>query len=166
MKKSWGVRRGMGTALASVERSANPTEEIIAKEIRELKEREEELIRLREEKGNTEEEEEELKKEDEEEVSATEEPEPPVKFITNNNNFRPSEQKPINNNRWENLDNNDNYTALLASGTTCKHFITLERHFSVVRIPPCTFAGLGPYNNSDHIHCGVQIPRSLVSEQN
>ena len=90
VKKSWGVRREMGTALDRVERSANPTEEIIAKEIRELKEREEELIRLREQ-GNP-----------EEEVIETEEPilepEPPAKFITTSN-FRLNEKKPINNDR-------------------------------------------------------------------
>ena len=82
----------MGTALDRVERSANPTEEIIAKEIRELKEREEELIKLREQ-GNTE----------EEEVTETTEepilePEPPAKFITTSN-FRLNETKPINNDR-------------------------------------------------------------------
>ena len=41
MKKSWGVRREIGIALDRVERSTNPIEEIIAKDIRELKEREE-----------------------------------------------------------------------------------------------------------------------------
>jgi len=48
IKKSWGVRQD-SVSLNQVERSANPTEEKIAKEIRELKEREEELTRLREE---------------------------------------------------------------------------------------------------------------------
>ena len=94
VKKSWGVRREMGTALDRVERSANPTEEIIAKEIRELKEREEELIKLREQ-GNTEEEEEEAVIETEEPIL---EPEPPAKFITTSN-FRLNETKPINNDR-------------------------------------------------------------------
>ena len=40
------------SGLAPAERSVNPTEEKIAKEIRELKEREEELVRLREENTN------------------------------------------------------------------------------------------------------------------
>ena len=84
----------MGTALDRVERSANPTEEIIAKEIRELKEREEELIRLREQ-GNTEEEEETEVIETEEPIL---EPEPPAKFITTSN-LRLNETKPINNDR-------------------------------------------------------------------
>ena len=84
----------MGTALDRVERSANPTEEIIAKEIRELKEREEELIKLREQ-GNTEEEEETEVIETEEPIL---EPEPPAKFITTSN-FRLNETKPINNDR-------------------------------------------------------------------
>lgn len=95
VKKSWGVRREMGMALDRVERSANPIEEIIAKDIRELKEREEELIRLREQ-GNTDEEEE-VK---EEAVIEPEEPilelEPPAKFITTSN-LRLNETKPINN---------------------------------------------------------------------
>lgn len=103
VKKSWGVRHEMGASLTRVERSANPTEEIIAKEIRELKEREEELARLREQ-GNSEEQE--VKEEHEEEVSETEEPivepivepEPPAKFITTSN-LRLNEPKPINNNR-------------------------------------------------------------------
>ena len=47
VKKCWGVRRESGLG-SIVERSVNPTEEKIAKEIRELKEREEELVRLRE----------------------------------------------------------------------------------------------------------------------
>jgi len=47
VKKSWGVRRESLTQ-NTVERTVNPTEEKIAKEIRELKEREEELIKLRE----------------------------------------------------------------------------------------------------------------------
>ena len=98
VKKSWGVRREMGTALDRVERSTNPIEEIIAKDIRELKEREEELIRLREQ-GNTEDEEEEVK---EEAVIEPEEPilelEPPVKLITTSN-LRLNETKPINNDR-------------------------------------------------------------------
>ena len=94
VKKSWGVRREMGTALDRVERSANPTEEIIAKEIRELKEREEELIKLREQ-GNTEEEEETEVIETEEPIL---EPEPPAKFITTSN-LRLNETKPINNDR-------------------------------------------------------------------
>merc|ERR1719210_1240517 len=51
VKKSWGVRRESLTQ-NTVERSVNPTEEKIAKEIRELKEREEELVRLRENKLN------------------------------------------------------------------------------------------------------------------
>ena len=66
--------------------------------IRELKEREEELIRLREQ-GNTEDEEEEVK------VKAVIEPEepilelePPAKFITTSN-LRLNETKPINNDR-------------------------------------------------------------------
>ena len=100
VKKSWGVRREMGTALDRVERSANPIEEIIAKDIRELKEREEELIRLREQ-GNTEEEEEEEEVK-EEAVIEPEEPilelEPPAKFITTSN-LRLNETKPINNDR-------------------------------------------------------------------
>ena len=99
VKKSWGVRHEMGATLTRVERSANPTEEIIAKEIRELKEREEELARLREQ-GNSEEQE--VKEEHEEEVGETEEPsveaEPPAKFITTSN-VRLNEPKPINNNR-------------------------------------------------------------------
>jgi len=48
-KKSWGVRRE-NLAQSQLQRSLNPTEEKIAKEIRELKEREEELVRAREEK--------------------------------------------------------------------------------------------------------------------
>ena len=99
VKKSWGVRHEMGASLTRVERSANPTEEIIAKEIRELKEREEELARLREQ-GNSEEQE--VREEHEEEASQTEEPvvepEPPAKFITTSN-LRLNEPKPINNNR-------------------------------------------------------------------
>ena len=96
VKKSWGVRHEMGTALARVERSANPTEEIIAKEIRELKEREEELARLREQ-GNTEEQ---VKEEPETEEAEEPivEPEPPAKFISTNN-VRLNDPKPINNNR-------------------------------------------------------------------
>jgi len=49
IKKSWGVRQDSVSLRESSERSSNPTEEKIAKEIRELKEREEELARLREE---------------------------------------------------------------------------------------------------------------------
>jgi len=94
VKKSWGVRHDMGTSLARVERSANPTEEIIAKEIRELKEREEELTRLREQ-GSTEEQVEEPETEEAEEPIV--EPEPPAKSISTNN-FRLNEPKPINNN--------------------------------------------------------------------
>lgn len=96
VKKSWGVRHEMGTALARVERSANPTEEIIAKEIRELKEREEELARLREQ-GNTEEQVEEEEPETEEAEEPIVEPEPPAKFISTNN-VRLNDPKPINNN--------------------------------------------------------------------
>lgn len=86
----------MGTTLARVERSANPTEEIIAKEIRELKEREEELTRLREQ-GSTEEQAEEEQQAEEAEEPIVE-PEPPAKFISTNN-FRLNEPKPIINNR-------------------------------------------------------------------
>ena len=46
-KKSWGVRRE-SLAQSQLQRSLNPTEEKIAKEIRELKEREDELVRVRE----------------------------------------------------------------------------------------------------------------------
>ena len=63
MKRSWGVRRE-SSAVSPVERSVNPTEEVIAREIRELKEREEELARRQREQSqepdtDTEEEEEE-----------------------------------------------------------------------------------------------------------
>ena len=49
VKKSWGVRRE-NLSQSQLQRTNNPTEEKIAKEIRELKEREEELVRAREEK--------------------------------------------------------------------------------------------------------------------
>ena len=97
MKKSWGVRREIGIALDRVERSTNPIEEIIAKDIRELKEREEELIRLREQ-GSTEEEDEVKEEAVIEPVEPILEPEPPAKFITTSN-LRLNEPKPINNNR-------------------------------------------------------------------
>ena len=50
MKRSWGVRRE-SSAVSPVERSVNPTEEVIAREIRELKEREEELARRQREQS-------------------------------------------------------------------------------------------------------------------
>ena len=71
MKKSWGVRRE-NLSQSQLQRTNNPTEEKIAKEIRELKEREEELVRAREMKDRSDsrseqdEEEEEEKKEEEE----------------------------------------------------------------------------------------------------
>lgn len=49
--KLWGVRHGGSAGLTPISRSANPTEDKIAKEIRELKEREEELVRRRESKS-------------------------------------------------------------------------------------------------------------------
>ena len=50
VKRSWGVRRE-SSAVSPVERSVNPTEEVIAREIRELKEREEELARRQREQS-------------------------------------------------------------------------------------------------------------------
>ena len=77
VKKSWGVRRE-NLSQSQLQRTNNPTEEKIAKEIRELKEREEELVRAREMKDRSdsrgeeeEEEEEEKKKEEEEPTSAS-----------------------------------------------------------------------------------------------
>ena len=66
MKRSWGVRRE-SSSVSPVERSVNPTEEVIAREIRELKEREEELARRQREQSqepDTEPEEEEEVRED------------------------------------------------------------------------------------------------------
>ena len=111
MKRSWGVRRE-GGVLASLERSVNPTEEIIAQEIRELKEREEELVRRREEQGDQEEQEEPrvivMEEPEVEEVETVETVEavetvetvevPPARFITTTS-FKLNEPKPINNNR-------------------------------------------------------------------
>ena len=104
VKRSWGVRRE-GGVLASLERSVNPTEEIIAQEIRELKEREEELVRRREEQGDQDQEEprvivmEEPEVEEVETVETVETVEvPPARFITTTS-FKLNEPKPINNNR-------------------------------------------------------------------
>ena len=105
VKRSWGVRRE-GGVLASLERSVNPTEEIIAQEIRELKEREEELVRRREEQGDQEEQEEPrvivMEEPEVEEVETVETVEtvevPPARFITTTS-FKLNEPKPINNNR-------------------------------------------------------------------
>ena len=70
VKKSWGVRRE-NLSQSQLQRTNNPTEEKIAKEIRELKEREDELLRAREKKerpdSSEEEHEEEEKKAEEEE---------------------------------------------------------------------------------------------------
>ena len=66
VKRSWGVRRE-SSSVSPVERSVNPTEEVIAREIRELKEREEELARRQREQSqepDTEPEEEEEVRED------------------------------------------------------------------------------------------------------
>ena len=98
--------RREGGVLASLERSVNPTEEIIAQEIRELKEREEELVRRREEQGDQAEQEEprvivmeEPEVEEVEEVETVETVEvPPARFITTTS-FKLNEPKPINNNR-------------------------------------------------------------------
>ena len=68
VKKSWGVRRE-SLSQSQLQRTNNPTEEKIAKEIRELKEREEELIRAREKKGRPDSREEEEAEEEEDHSS-------------------------------------------------------------------------------------------------
>ena len=68
VKKSWGVRRE-SLSQSQLQRTNNPTEEKIAKEIRELKEREEELIRAREKKGRPDSREEEEEEEEEDHSS-------------------------------------------------------------------------------------------------
>ena len=68
VKKSWGVRRE-NLSQSQLQRTNNPTEEKIAKEIRELKEREEELIRAREKKGRPDSREEEEEEEEEDHSS-------------------------------------------------------------------------------------------------
>ena len=73
VKKSWGVRRE-NLSQSQLQRTNNPTEEKIAKEIRELKEREEELIRAREKKGRPDSREEEEEEEEEEEDNSSPSP--------------------------------------------------------------------------------------------
>ena len=75
VKKSWGVRRE-NLSQSQLQRTNNPTEEKIAKEIRELKEREEELIRAREKKGRPDSREEEKEEEEEEEEEDHSSPSP------------------------------------------------------------------------------------------
>ena len=74
VKKSWGVRRE-SLSQSQLQRTNNPTEEKIAKEIRELKEREEELIRAREMKDRPDSREEEQVVEQEQEEQKEEEEE-------------------------------------------------------------------------------------------
>ena len=72
VKKSWGVRRE-NLSQSQLQRTNNPTEEKIAKEIRELKEREEELVRAREMKDRPDSREEDEHEEDDEEKKEEEE---------------------------------------------------------------------------------------------
>ena len=90
MKRSWGVRRE-SSAVSPVERSVNPTEEVIAREIRELKEREEELARRQREQSqepdtDTEEEEEEVRED--------------TSVKTSSSTVNMAEVKPANNSRY------------------------------------------------------------------
>ena len=88
MKRSWGVRRE-SSAVSPVERSVNPTEEVIAREIRELKEREEELARRQREQSqepDTDTEEEEVRED--------------TSVKTSSSTVNMAEVKPANNSRY------------------------------------------------------------------
>ena len=88
MKRSWGVRRE-SSAVSPVERSVNPTEEVIAREIRELKEREEELARRQREQSQepeTDTEEEEVRED--------------TSVKTSSSTVNMAEVKPANNSRY------------------------------------------------------------------
>ena len=76
VKKSWGVRRE-NLSQSQLQRTNNPTEEKIAKEIRELKEREDELLRARENKERPDSREEEEGEEDEEKKDEEDPSSPP-----------------------------------------------------------------------------------------
>ena len=89
MKRSWGVRRE-SSAVSPVERSVNPTEEVIAREIRELKEREEELARRQREQSQ----EPETDTEEEEEVRED------TSVKTSSSTVNMAEVKPANNSRY------------------------------------------------------------------
>ena len=89
MKRSWGVRRE-SCAVSPVERSVNPTEEVIAREIRELKEREEELARRQREQSQ----EPETDTEEEEEVRED------TSVKTSSSTVNMVEVKPANNSRY------------------------------------------------------------------
>ena len=89
VKRSWGVRRE-SCAVSPVERSVNPTEEVIAREIRELKEREEELARRQREQSQ----EPDTDTEEEEEVRED------TSVKTSSSTVNMAEAKPANNSRY------------------------------------------------------------------
>ena len=89
VKRSWGVRRE-SSAVSPVERSVNPTEEVIAREIRELKEREEELARRQREQSQ----EPDTDTEEEEEVRED------TSVKTSSSTVNMAEVKPANNSRY------------------------------------------------------------------
>ena len=93
MKRSWGVRRE-SSAVSPVERSVNPTEEVIAREIRELKEREEELARRQREQSQEPETDTEEEEEEEEEVRED------TSVKTSSSTVNMAEVKPANNSRY------------------------------------------------------------------
>merc|ERR1719410_1785495 len=99
VKRSWGVRRE-SSAVSPVERSVNPTEEVIAREIRELKEREEELARRQREQSqepdtDTEEEEEEVREDTSVKTSSSTVNMAEVKPANNSSKFNPSLYGPV-----------------------------------------------------------------------
>ena len=87
MKRSWGVRRE-SSAVSPVERSVNPTEEVIAREIRELKEREEELARRQREQSQ------------EPDTDTEEEVREDTSVKTSSSTVNMAEVKPANNSRY------------------------------------------------------------------